>query len=177
MPLRVHLPPPPEDLYDDPEGSREVVREAILAWTDVAGPGVPRFQFVEDADDADIPVVWAAEPDGSWIPREGGGHYIASCLYDWETVSNGRLGIRAILVMTQWRDGHITYLRLLYQTLLHEMGHALGIAGHSPDPGDIMFPAIQFLRKPVLSPRDRNTLQLLYAAPIGTPVGGAVHEN
>jgi predicted Zn-dependent protease len=56
--------------------------------------------------------------------------------------------------------------------MLHEMGHALGIWGHSPDPGDTMYARVTH-ETPQLSDRDRNTLRKLYARPIGSRVAGA----
>lgn len=49
---------------------------------------------------------------------------------------------------------------------LHEFGHALGLWGHSPHPGDICYPTANTQN---LSQRDINTLQKLYNTPIDTP--------
>lgn len=48
----------------------------------------------------------------------------------------------------------------IYTTSLHEIAHALGIVGHSPNPNDIMFASSKSIQK--LSERDINTLKLLY---------------
>lgn len=44
----------------------------------------------------------------------------------------------------------------------HEIGHAMGILRHSPDPNDIMYfnPTAE-----VLTPRDRSTAEVMYHAP------------
>jgi hypothetical protein len=66
MSLKLHLPRPPDGLFQDPEAIHDSVRDGILDWTDVAGPGIPRFVFVDNKGEADIPIVWTAQPDGSW---------------------------------------------------------------------------------------------------------------
>jgi predicted Zn-dependent protease len=50
----------------------------------------------------------------------------------------------------------------------HELGHALGLLAHSPDPADLMFASPQHL---ALSAADRYTIQLLYHTPskLGPP--------
>ena len=50
----------------------------------------------------------------------------------------------------------------LYTTALHEIGHALGISGHSVDKKDIMYPVTQH-EKAQISKSDINTLKLIYS--------------
>jgi hypothetical protein len=45
---------------------------------------------------------------------------------------------------------------------LHEVGHALGMHGHSPSSLDVMFPAVTPGLKAKLSDRDRRTMKLVY---------------
>ena len=89
MPLRVHLPGPPTGLFEDPLAIFDSVRDGVLDWTDAAGPGVPSFVFVDNAGDADIPIVWAKEPDGDW--------YIAFCAWDIQPLAR-RFGVSHLLV-------------------------------------------------------------------------------
>jgi hypothetical protein len=49
------------------------------------------------------------------------------------------------------------------KTCLHEIGHALGLQGHSPNAGDIMYYAISPRQKSALTERDRATINDLYS--------------
>jgi hypothetical protein len=164
MPLRIYLPTPPPGLFADPEAIHDAVRAGVMDWTGVAGPGLPRFAFVDAIEDADIPIVWFEEPDGDW--------YIAHCAYDvgWRTK---RFGISRIIVTGRWGDGRIATRDEIHTTILHEMGHALGLGGHSPDPGDVMYPSISGSIGEGLSDRDRATLKALYARGSGARMNKA----
>lgn len=163
MPLRVHLPRPPDGIFERPDEILESVRDGVIDWTDAASPGVPSFVFVDDDGDADIPIVWEKEPVGT--------EYIAHCVYDLD-LRRRRFGVTRILVTGHW-GGHVADLHDLYATVLHEMGHGLGLGGHSPDPNDIMFPSVVSRAQEGLSERDRATLRALYERPIGQRVTGA----
>jgi len=163
MPLRVHLPRPPAEFVADPDAVFDAVRDGISDWSDAAGPGLPAFAFVDDAGAADIPIVWAAEPDGDW--------YIAHCAWDVDVFAR-RFGVSRILVTARWGDRREASLDDLYHTVLHEMGHALGLGGHSPAQGDVMYWRVSG-KASGLTARDRETLRLLYARPIGHRVIGA----
>ena len=167
MPLRVYLPDPPADLFEDAAAIVDSVRDGVLDWTDVAGPGVPRFRFVETHSEADIPIVWAATPSGDW--------YIAHCAYDVSALRTA-FSVEHILVTARWGDRQLADLHSLHQIMLHEMGHALGMAGHSPNSADIMFGKMNRAQVE-LTPRDRTTLRLLYSRPIGSRVIGAKHDR
>lgn len=55
----------------------------------------------------------------------------------------------------------------LVQVVAHEMGHALGIQGHSSDKHDVMYPTAHL---PIeVTDRDVNTLKLGYMAAVTTP--------
>ena len=152
MPLRVYLPPPPPGLFENPRAIRQAVELGVLNWTNVAGPGLPSFEFVDNIGDADIPILWAEEPDGNW--------YIAFCSYDVNTRTM-RMGVSHILVTGRWGGGRVAGIEEIYQTVLHEMGHALGLGGHSPDSRDIMYYSIGGSAVG-LSDADKLTLKKLY---------------
>lgn len=88
-----------------------------------------------------------------WTDRDGQGQ---PCLRHQQTLSVGD------------RQG----TQQLRGTLRHELGHALGLWGHSPDPGDVLY-AQQVADPPPISARDINTLWRLYRQPtrLGCLVG------
>lgn len=166
MPLRIHLPEPPPGLFEDPDAIRAAVERGVVDWSGIAGPNVPAFEFVDEAGEADVPIVWAEEPTGDW--------YIAHCVYDMDLWKR-RFGVSHVLVTARWEDDAAASPQDVYLTVLHEMGHALGLGGHSPDPGDVMYAAHNG-ELAGLSERDRATLRKLYAKPIGHRIRGARHD-
>ncbi len=94
MPLRIHLPPPSEGLFEDSVAVLDSVRDGILDWSDVAAPGLPSFEFVENAGDADIPIVWARDSSGGW--------YIAFCAWEIDVLTR-RFDVSHVLVTARWK--------------------------------------------------------------------------
>lgn len=75
-----------------------------------------------------------------------------------------------ILPSGEFRRMYITlglvYSQMFDTTVIHEIGHALGIMGHSPHNLDIMY-ATHNPKVASLSQRDINTIRLLYELPLG----------
>lgn len=177
MPLKVYLPPPPEGWFPDPAPVVEATRRAVTDWTDAASPGIPSFEFVGKAGDADIPIMWANAPPSSSFAS------IAHCAWRIDFPTR-RFAVENVLITGWNRDGTQVSVEDLHRTLLHEMGHALGIGGHSPNPEDIMYPWRDVApgslaegwvlpsKSKQLTERDRETLRKLYAKPNGTVLAG-----
>jgi predicted Zn-dependent protease len=162
MPLRVHLPAPPDGMFAERDRVMAVVRKGITDWTDVAAPGVPSFRFVEADERSDIPVVWAPIAHGWWV---------AFAAYDL-TGDSKIFRVNRILVAAKYPDGREATPEDLYLTMLHEMGHALGLLGHSPYPEDVMYEKGTWETEG-MTERDRNTLRKLYSRPVGAKITGA----
>lgn len=162
MPLRVHLPRPPAGMFDDSKRVMVAVRQGILDWSDVASPGVPSFQFVEAGERVDIPVVWAPISQGWWV---------AFAAYDL-TGDSRMFRVNRILVAAKYPDGREATTQDLHLTMVHEMGHALGLLDHSPHPEDVMYEKGTW-ETLGMTERDRNTVRLLYSRPVGAKIAGA----
>jgi hypothetical protein len=176
FPLRVHPPKPPAGLFEDPDAAQEAARRAVVAWSDVVRPGLPSFTFVDKASDAKTPIGWT-DQSPSWS--------VAHCLYDLD-LRQRRFGVAGIVVNNRYEDGHVPTLDDLEKTIRHEMGHALGLGGHSPNPEDAMYgwvkgpdegsalaAEIRPNRSTGLTERDRATLRALYAKRVGATIAGS----
>ena len=99
--------------------------------------------------------------------------------------SNGRSRLQVVEVQRrgQWRlEPRVDVLvspelraSVIEATAIHELGHAFGLWGHSPQPNDVM--AVHQNQKPVvkLSQRDRVTLNWLYQR--ATDFGQLIQTN
>jgi hypothetical protein len=123
---------------------------AYEAWAEAAS-NVPngglRFRYVKTCDargdDIVIRFVSAASVPGfQGYTREYG---------DWALVS----------VVVEAEPGERARHAYVRRVIMHELGHALGIWGHSPNPGDVMSEDPSPAR---VSIADVNTLRLAYRA-------------
>lgn len=135
----------------------QALRDAFAEWAN-ASEGAVKFEFVNSIKDADIDVLWTSDQTKVSRPSEGGEARVA---YD---TTNGINHVQIIL-LTKTPDvtDQFVPLNIIKGACLHEIGHSLGILGHSPDPKDVMFcsvPAADETRS--LTSRDGKTLAHLY---------------
>ena len=85
-----------------------------------------------------------------------------------EKESANKANFKVEIILMLEGDKTITELsqKEMRTVCLHEFGHALGLWGHSPHPGDICYPTATAQHP---SQRDINTLRKLYSTPIDTP--------
>jgi predicted Zn-dependent protease len=180
MPLAVWIEPPgaldaieEQTFARTPERYVAAVEEALAAWQRDLD-GAVRFERVNAAEEADFAVrlLAKAAPEPAADVRV----YGAAAVGDSCQVLGGDPEFR-LDVRFRVRDVHL-YLADEYGLLLpdqvegiarHEIGHALGMRGHSPIPADLMFEEADDRRdREGLGLSDMNSFLSLYSIPSGT---------
>jgi tetratricopeptide (TPR) repeat protein len=162
FPLRVYIPTDQEAASVPgfkPEFA-QALREGFADWQK-ATDGTIAFDFINDAKSADIECEFTADASRVQQPAEGGE---ARVMYD---TLKGIRHVNIIVLTKHIESTHAPSYNLMRQVSLHEIGHSLGLVGHSPTPSDVMFcsmPADDALHG--LSERDTRTLKHLYQTDI-----------
>ncbi len=156
MPIRVYVAPfrwYEKSKQQESFVYNQMVYDAFDTWNRVSGDRV-RFQQVARLDESQIDVSWRR------VDRKSLGH----CQY----LVNPQSLIYSAEIKIGISDGllHAAYNSMdeVKHTVLHEIGHALGLLGHSDGPDDIMYVPHQY-GVTQLSPRDIETLVALYKLP------------
>ncbi len=148
LPVRVYVAPD-DTLRDD-------VETALARWQGVFLYGEFRATLASDSAHADIIVENNISPNGEGVPA-----FAPQCsgLTNIDTASTA-FTIKLPIHIYVWPNGSVGGVGDCYRiTMTHEMGHAIGLLRHSPNPGDVMYadPTIDGL-----SARDTATAQVLY---------------
>ncbi|MDE0012307.1 MAG: tetratricopeptide repeat protein [Candidatus Poribacteria bacterium] len=183
MPIRVYISPVLKDSPYLPE-----IRYAMQAWHN-ASDGNIRFEEIDVPQDADIRVSWgytgflanfqdtrlgSAEltrlKDSVQIGTFSNGLDVGpiTAVEDRETEAEHEISFTVEVILML--EGYGTVGELSQEEMrtvcVHEFGHAIGLWGHSPHPGDICFPTAT-AQQP--SDRDIATLRKLYNTPLNAP--------
>lgn len=121
------------------------------------------FLFVNEAAKADIVCSWSNDPSKFKNIAESGQAVL-------DANRNGIVrGTVTILTVPLVPALPVTDNRMR-RTCLHEIGHALGLAGHTANPDDAMFHTMGVADTWVdLTERDSNTIVRLYCGQTGGP--------
>jgi len=141
---------------------RDVVKDALDQWCKASGNTVS-YKFVDKLDGANLICDYTDRPEQVRPDHDLG--------TEGSTESQVRLKDNAmewadvVLLVRDNPGAPFRERRTLMKLCLHEMGHALGLKGHSPNSHDVMFYTTTNPDVPAtLSERDKNTFKLIYAS-------------
>ncbi len=164
FPLKVYIDL--QDIANVPDYYNTEIIKAFGQWQSLSG--FLAFKFIDSPDKADIIVTFAPLPQNNCA--EAGCKYVVA--HTIPTIKNNLLKRMTITVYDKDANGSYFSDRELYNTVLHEIGHALGIMGHSYSTDDLMYMAKDGTKNPMLmryrsdfqyiSIQDISTLRLLY---------------
>ena len=183
MPIRVYISPVLIDSPYLPE-----IRYAMQVWHN-ASDGDIRFEEIDVPQNADIRVSWgytgfladfqdtrlgSAEltrlKDSVQVGTFSNGLDVGSVTavedLETETIHEISFTVEVILMLEGYGTIGGLSQKEMRTVCLHEFGHAIGLWGHSPHPGDISYPTAT-MQQP--SDRDIATLRKLYNTPLNTP--------
>jgi predicted Zn-dependent protease len=158
MPLKVFVKPNSK-LPSFNKEFTDMVRNASDQWCQ-ATDGAVSYKLVDKQSAANI--VW------SYTDNEDDCNKVCEMGLDGATdlkvrAINSKPELATIEILVKDKPGGAFRNRqLLTRSCLHEMGHALGMNGHSPNDHDVMFPSANMDGKVTLSERDKNTMRLIY---------------
>lgn len=164
FPLKVYVDL--QDIANVPDYYNTEIVKAFGQWQ--SSSGFLAFKFIDSPDKADIVVKFAPLPKNNCT--EAGCKYVVA--HTIPTIKNNLLKQMTITIYDKDANGSYFSDRELYNTVLHEIGHALGIMGHSYSTDDLMYMAKDGAKNPMLmryrsdfqyiSIQDISTLRLLY---------------
>lgn len=136
--------------------------EAFQDWVKASGNRLV-FKMVPNLEQADIICAWTDDPALAAAGGSGSEQGVAE-RYEQE-MPDGSVAINAsrvtVYVFSRTTGAPLAKTEMK-KACLHEVGHALGLAGHSMSNQDIMFYSETPALGPVLSQRDSATIQRLY---------------
>lgn len=136
--------------------------DALNSWMK-AGQGRLQYILVNYKEQADLTVEWTGDPfdvKPTGHNVEQGVCHLASVDRHKDFIEIDRADIR-ILTIDRQSQQPLTDEEMK-KTCLHELGHAMGLQGHSTNNHDIMFFSMSNTNWPVLSRRDKATLFMIY---------------
>lgn len=181
FPLAVHVEAPtvPAELQNEfdrmkePNAFVDAAWRALDSWQEALG-GVVSFRRVGGAGDVDLRIrlmgeVGPAPEEG--VQVLGTTPMRDACQIEGRSVWADRVEVQYDVpeIRIYVADAHgLLPPDQVERNVLHELGHALGMHGHSPIPADLMYEVARDRRVDRLSQQDVNSFRALYRQPNGT---------
>ncbi len=145
----------PITVYVEPGNYSYLVKNAFANWQKASG-GFVKFEFVGNINSAQIKVFMVDKLSNISLDNYESGVAVIN--------AKNNIIYNADIKLLEFdaKTGERLSDDVIYATSLHEVGHALGLQGHSPNSNDIMS-AIMNKTSKVISKRDLNTLKMLYS--------------
>ena len=140
--------------YGRSYGKSYTYKKAFETWEQALN-GVIRFNYVSNAEDADIvcEIVDSIGPNINGVTRYG----------NLTEKDNKKYFQKVYMQLSNMNTmGAKNTDSIILTTALHEIGHALGIKYHSNSVNDVMYYEVHTYRTNTLSNRDINTLKRIY---------------
>lgn len=164
FPLRIYIDFPEGDKL--PEYYESEISNAFAQWQ--SSSGFLKFDFTDNKKDAQIAVKFLPLPKNNC--KQGVCKYVVA--YTEPLIRGNSLKKMTITMYDKDAYGNYFSDKEIYNTILHEIGHALGIMGHSFSTDDLMYMSRAEEGKNIytrfrsdfqyISAKDINTVTLLY---------------
>ncbi len=128
----------------------QLAKKALMTWQTTSNNRF-RFQMVSQPEQSDVTIHWSLN-----TMVENGETVIGLA---HQEVTGEYISNKDIYICLHDNPNEIMNTNLMYSTLLHEVGHMLGISEHSPNPADVMSPVSG---RQVVTGRDIATLMRIY---------------